>query len=54
MTLAQVKALSDAGHKIALHSFSKDLNTNDNVTFPDSASITTEVTAFMAWAVAMV
>lgn len=52
MTLAQVKALSDAGHKIALHSYSKDLNTNDNATFPDSASITTEVTAFMAWAVA--
>ena len=52
MTLAQVKALSDAGHRIALHSYSKDLNTNDSVTFPDAASITAEVTGFMQWAAA--
>ncbi len=50
MTLAQVKALSDAGHRIALHSYSKDLNTNDSATFPDAASITAEVTGFMQWA----
>ena len=52
MTLAQVQALSAAGHRIALHSYSKDLNTNDSGTFPDAASITAEVTGFMQWAAA--
>jgi len=50
MTLAQVKALSDAGHRIALHSYSKDLNANNPSTFPTAASITAEIEGFMAWA----
>lgn len=52
MTLAQVKAISDAGHKIALHSYSADLNTTDTGAWPTSASIAAEVSGFMAAATA--
>ena len=52
MTLAQVKEISDAGHKIALHSYSADLNTTDTGTWPTSASIAAEVSGFMAAATA--
>ena len=52
MTLAQVKAISDAGHKIALHSYSADLNTTNTGTWPNAASIAAEVTGFIAAATA--
>jgi len=50
MTLDHVRAISDAGHRIALHSHSKDLNTNNPSAFPTAASITAEIEGFMAWA----
>jgi len=50
--LAEMQALSDMGHQIALHSYSKYLNTNDDVEFPTAQSITDEIDGFMVWAAA--
>jgi hypothetical protein len=49
-SLSQVRDLSAAGHVIALHSYSKLLNTTNATDFPDAASIAAEITDFNAWA----
>ena len=50
MSLAMVQQLVANGHKAALHSYSKDLDTTNNTTFPTAASITAEITGFVQWA----
>lgn len=48
--LDKMQRLSAMGHKIALHSYSKYLNTSDTATFPTAQSITDEIVGFMSWA----
>lgn len=49
-TQADVVAASAAGHKILLHSNERNLNTNDATTFPDAATIASDIAGFNAWA----
>lgn len=52
MSLADLQTACANGHKVALHSYSKYLDTTDAVAFPDAQSIADEITGFETWAAA--
>lgn len=52
MTLAALQTASANGHRIALHSYSKFLDTTDAVNFPTAQSIADEIGGFETWAAA--
>lgn len=50
MSLTDLQTASANGHKIALHSYSKALDTTDSVNFPTAQSIADEIGGFETWA----